>query len=209
LANEKLYEQMKKWTLILAMVTCSLMAFSQEEKEEEKEGGFKKQNIFTGGSISLSFGNRSFLVGGNPMLGYKIAEWIDAGIVLNYQYTSFRDYDVIGDKLRQNIYGGGVFTRIYPVNFLFGQAQFEHNFITLKYLPPDGSSPSKAKTSGNSFLVGAGYTQGRIRGLNDAFFYLSVLWDISNNEASPYTDVYGRATPIFRAGVNVYLFRSR
>jgi hypothetical protein len=116
---------------------------------------------------------------------------------------------VLGDKLRQNIYGGGVFTRIYPVNFLFVQGQFEHNFIKLKYLPPDDSSPEKAKTSGNSFLVGAGYTQGRIPGVNNAFFYLSVLFDISNNDASPYNNVEGNPTPILRAGVNVYLFRDR
>jgi hypothetical protein len=201
---------MKKWTLLLALVICSFAAFSQDEQEEEKENrGFKAENIFTGGSISLSFGNRSFLAGANPMLGYKIAEFIDAGIVFNYQHTSFRDYYINSDKLRHNIYGGGVFTRLFPVNFLFGQAQFEHNFIRLKYFPPDGSSPSKAKTSANSFLVGGGIAQGRMRGFNDAFFYFSVLWDVSDNDASPYTDVYGRARAIFRAGANVYLFRQK
>lgn len=198
---------MKQLTLMLALLACTATAFSQDEEEEHKEGGFKAENIFTGGSISLSFGNRMFLAGANPMIGYKVAEWLDAGFIINYQYTSFRDYDVIGDKLRQNIYGGGIFTRLYPVNFLFAQAQFEHNFIKLKYIPVDGSSPSTASTSGNSFLIGGGYTNGRIRGVNNTFFYLAVLFDISDNDTSPYTDVYGRVLPIFRAGINVYPFR--
>lgn len=196
---------MKKWSLLLALVACSMAGFAQDEQEPKK--GFKANNIFTGGSISLSFGSRSFLVGGNPTIGYKLADWVDAGLVFNYQYTSFRDYNVVGDKLRQNIYGGGVFTRLYPVNFLFGQVQFEHNFLTLKYIPNDGSSTYKTKTSANSLLVGAGYTQGRFPGVNNTFFYLSVLWDLADNDVSPYKDVYGRATPIFRAGLSIFPFR--
>ena len=198
---------MKKWTLLFALFVGTLTAFSQDEEEEQKQGGFKKQNIFAGGSVSLSFGNRSFLAGANPVIGYKIAEWIDAGIVLNYQYSSLRYLDE--DKLRQNIYGGGVFTRLFPINFLFGQAQFEHNFLSFKYIPSDGSSPQKANTSANSFLVGGGIAQGRRIGMNEAFFYFSILFDISDNANSPYTDIYGKARPIYRVGANFYLFRDR
>lgn len=196
----------KKWTLMLALAFSGLAAFSQDE-EQPSRGGFKKENIFSGGSVSLSFGSNSFLVGANPVLGYKIAEWVDAGVAINYQYTSFRNYNVIDDKLRQNIYGGGVFTRLYPVNFLFGQIQAEHNFFTLKYIFPDGSTPEKQKTSANSLLVGAGYTQGRIPGVNDGFFYLAVLWDIADNDISPYKNAAGNPVPVFRAGLNLYLFK--
>jgi hypothetical protein len=54
--------------------------------------------------------------------------------------------------------------------------------------------------------VGAGYTQGRIPG-NNGFFYLSVLFDVSGNKNSPYTDNYGRTIPIIRAGINIPLFK--
>lgn len=199
---------MKQWTLIIALLACTATAFAQDEEEEKPPKVFE-ENVFTGGSISLSFGNRMFLAGANPMIGYKIAEWIDGGIVINYQYTSFRDYQFIGYKMRQNIYGGGLFTRLYPVNFLFAQAQFEHNFLSAKLIPPDGSTPAKASTSGNSVLIGGGYTNGRIPGVNNTFFYLSILFDVSNNDASPYTDAYGKALPIFRAGINVYPFQPR
>jgi hypothetical protein len=199
---------MKQCTLMIALIACTFTGFGQDEEEEKGEKrGFKKENIFAGGSVSLSFGSRSFMVGANPMLGYKIAEWLDAGIVFNYQYTTFRDYTFMGDKLRQNIYGGGVFTRIYPVNFLFAQAQFEHNFIKVKYIPSDNTSSEKYNTSGNSFLVGAGYSQGRIPGMNNTFFYLSLLWDVSNSSTSPYTNSDGKPVAIYRAGINAFLFR--
>lgn len=200
---------MKKHMFVALLAMTISMANAQEEEETEK-GGFKKENLFSGGSISLSFFNNTFLVGANPVLGYKIAEWIDAGLVVNFQYSSQRDYSVFDDRLRQTIYGAGVFTRLFPVNFLFAQGQVEHNFITQKYIPPNNSGgvTQKASISANSILVGAGYTQGRIRGLNSGFFYLSVLFDISNNKNSPYTDGYGRVVPIIRGGVNIPLFQA-
>src|SRR5215207_269911 len=78
---------------------------------DDEQRGFKKENFFTGGSISLSFFNNSFLVGGNPVFGYSLAKWVDLGLVFNYNYTSYRDYFALDDKLRQTVYGGGVFTR--------------------------------------------------------------------------------------------------
>lgn len=199
---------MKQWIVMIALTICTTTGFAQYEREEEPErGGFKKENLFTGGSISLGLGNRSFSAGISPVFGYKIADWIDAGLVGNYQYTSFRQYYAIGDKLRQSTYGGGVFTRLYPVNFLFAQAQFEHNFITLKYLPPNGGSTEKYTSSANSFLVGAGYAEGRVPGMPSSFFSLAVLFDVSGNENSPYMNNLGRPTPIFRAGLNIYPFR--
>lgn len=198
---------MKQWTLLLTLIACTSTGYAQDEEEVPEKRGFKKENLFTGGSISLGFSNNSFVVGGSPVFGYKIANWIDAGLVGNYQYTSYRHYWVVNDKLRQSVYGGGVFTRLYPVNFLFAQAQFEHNFITLKYIPPNGASSEKVTTSANSFLVGAGYAEGRVPGMNSGFFSLAVLFDLSNNENSPYMNNQGRPVPIFRAGINVFLFR--
>ena len=109
---------MKK-QLIVGVI--SLLSFSfihaQDEPEEELKKGFKKENLFTGGSVSLSFGNNSFLIGGTPVFGYSLTKWLDAGLAVNFNYTSYRDYLQFDDRLRQTIYGGGAFTRIYPVRF--------------------------------------------------------------------------------------------
>jgi hypothetical protein len=180
---------------------------ARDDKKEEKEKGFKKENLFTGGSISLAFYNNTFLVGGSPVFGYSIAKWIDAGIVGNYNYTSYRDYNfVYNDKLHQTVYGGGVFAKIYPVRFLFAQAQFEHNFIQQKFIPEVGTKQTY-KTEANSFLIGGGYTTGRYGPGGPPYFYLAVLFDVSGNVNSPYTDGYGRTIPIIRGGIQVPLFQ--
>ena len=191
-------------SLSFCIAVCSLHA--QREKEEE-EKGFKMENLFTGGSVSLAFYNNTFLVGASPVFGYSITKWADAGIVVNYYYTSYRDYNfVFNDKVRQKVYGGGTFIKFYPVRFLFAQAQFEHNFINQKYIPNFGTTQTY-KTDANSFLVGGGYTTGRYGPGGDMFYYLAVLFDISGNVYSPYTDAHGRSIPIIRGGIQIPLFQ--
>jgi hypothetical protein len=198
---------MNKSYLLALLLFFSMAAKAQDE--EEAKGGFKKENLFTGGGISLSLSNYSFLVGASPVLGYRLADWADAGLVLNYQYNSLRDYPYIDYKQRQNIYGGGVFTRLFPVRFVFAQAQFEHNFISQKVIYPSGGGTEHYNTSANSLLIGLGYMQGRMPGFNSASYYLSLLWDVSGNSNSPYTDSRGRTIPILRGGVNIPLFQGR
>ncbi len=202
----------KTMSIIFGICFAGLSVLAQDEEDEkEKEGGFKKENLFTGGSISLAFYNSTFLVGGSPVFGYSIAKWVDLGIVANYNYTSYRDVTYYGsdDKLRQSVYGGGSFIKIYPVRFLFAQAQVEHNFIKQKYIPAGGGASSTDKHEANSFLIGGGYTTNRYADSDQPFFYVAVLFDIAKSAYSPYTDAYNRAIPIVRAGVQVPLFQGR
>lgn len=195
---------MKKKGLIILFTCLCGFAFAQDSTLQR---GFKKENLFTGGSLSLSFGNQQFLIGVNPVLGYSVTKWADVGIVTNYTYTSFRDYYTFDDRLRQSVYGGGVFTRIFPVRFVFLQGQAEHNFIKLKYLRGNGSAAETENQSATSFLVGGGYTTGRYAGSGRAFGYLAVLFDVGDSEYSPYKDGANRSIPIIRAGINVPLFQ--
>jgi len=200
---------------------CLLLAnavMAQDENEQDGKG-FKKENFFTGGSISVSFFNNTFLVGGSPVFGYSIARWADLGVVANYTYTSYKDYSYYGsdDKLRQSTYGGGFFTRLFPVKFLFAQAQIEHNWIKQKYIPVNGAS-IKDQVSSNSFLVGAGYTTGRNPDGKSVYGYLSILFDVLKEDNSPYVSYdYDPNTgaarvqqvPIIRAGLIVPLFQGK
>jgi hypothetical protein len=191
------------------------------QDEEEAEKGFKKENLFTGGSVTVSFFNHQTLLGANPILGYKIANWVDAGLAFNFLYSGARDYNEFNDKIRQTTYGPGIFTRLYPVSFLFAQAQYEHNYSTLKYIAAPGSInyiDGKIKTSANSLLLGAGFAQGRSEG-NNTFYYISVLFDVLKNINSPYVNVVYNPnnptqqritmTPVIRAGFNIALFQRR
>ncbi|HMT73215.1 MAG TPA: hypothetical protein PKA77_04065 [Chitinophagaceae bacterium] len=198
---------MKKLFLLLTIVSFTSACFAQDE-DQEKKGKFKKENLFTGGSVALAFYNNTFLVGGSPVLGYSLTNWADAGVVINYNYTSYRDYNgVFNDKLRQYVYGGGVFAKLYPVRFLFAQAQLEHNYYKLKYIQASSSYRETAKGDAGSFLIGGGYTSGREGAGGEPFYYLSVLFDVSGNENSPYTDGYGRSIPIIRGGLQIPLFQ--
>ncbi|MCW3073557.1 MAG: hypothetical protein JWP69_626 [Flaviaesturariibacter sp.] len=194
---------------LFLLVWVSIITIAAVAQEDSIRRGFKKENLFTGGSVSLSLGNGSFLAGVNPVLGYSLTKWVDAGIAINYTYASYRDYTVLNDKLRQSIYGGGVFTRIFPVRFLFAQGQLEHNFIRYKYLPPNGGNTELLKQSATSLLVGAGYTTGRFPGSSGSYGYFAVLFDALKDENSPYRDGQNRAIPIIRAGINVPLFQGR
>ena len=199
-----------KFKLLTLLIAASFISFygnAQENEEEEVKKGFKKENLFTGGSIALAFYNNTFLVGGSPVIGYSITNWADLGIVINYNYTSYRDYNFIfNDKLKQYVYGGGAFVKLYPVRFLFVQGQYEYNFIKQKFIPSNGVTQEYKAESG-SFLVGGGYTTGRFGRGGNPFFYLAVLFDISNNANSPYTDGYGRTIPIIRGGIQIPLFQ--
>jgi len=199
---------MKSKLAIFVFIVSVFSLNTKAQDQEEKEKIPFKQNLFTGGSISLAFFNNTFLVGGSPVLGYSITNWADLGIVVNYNYTVYRDYYVFDDRLKQQNYGGGGFVKLYPVRFLFAQAQWEYNFLRLKYIPPNNSGiEQKDKAEASSFLVGGGYTTGRQGRGGGPHYYLAILFDISNNPGSPYTDAYGRTIPIIRGGVQIPLFQ--
>ena len=207
---------MKKFLLITVMSLSLFYATAQEEGD----GGFQKERLFTGGSVTLSFFGGQTLLGANPVLGYTLNNWIDAGLAFNFLYNGSRDYYQYNDKIRQTVYGPGVFTRIYPVKFLFVQGQFEHNFSTLKYIPAPGGSylADKNKTGANSLLLGAGLAQGRQPGSN-TFYYISLLFDVLKDINSPYVNVNYNPdnpsqqridmVPIIRAGINIGLFQGK
>lgn len=219
---------MKKIYCVLTLVIAvSSFVIAQDEEvmvrnankdplPAEKEA--KKQKLFTGGNITVSFYSGGSILGASPVLGYKLNDYLDAGVVLNYVYQGSRDVYVYNDKLRQHVYGPGVFARVYPVSFLFAQAQLEQNFTNIKYISPASATPTdKYSANATSLLVGAGLSTGRSKG-GTSFFYFSVLADVLKNRNSPYVDLSHdpntgaeriRIVPVIRAGVNVGLFQKR
>ena len=203
---------MKKIIVTGLVFLMVLSATAQDEKiertDKENKGGFKKENLFVGGDITLGFGNSYTSLGASPYFGYSLNKYVDVAASFNFTYTSQRDYIFYGDKIRQTLYGPGAFVRVYPIKFLFAQAQYEHNFIKVKYHPVDNSGylPFTETIDANSFLVGAGWAGGRSED-NKSFYYISVSWDLLSNKNSPYVDGLGRAIPIIRAGYNIALFQ--
>ena len=156
--------------VIVLVLACflSINLFAQEKEmeavnESDEKKGFKMENLFTGGGIQLSFSGSTFIAGASPVLGYSINKWLDAGVVVNFTYYSNRHityyspgtglYYTSDDKLRQTLFGPGAFVKVYPVKFLFLQAQGEINFISQKIIYADNFPTEKTKYNVHSLLV--------------------------------------------------------
>lgn len=194
---------MKKSFLILILSSFSIITFSQKQDEEIK--GFKRENIFLGGSIGLNAGgwNNTFFIGANPQIGYSIANFLDAGIVTNLNFFSL-NYNQAGFDYKQSSfnYGAGIFMKLYPVNQFHLQAQYEHNWISSNVTQRQTGLKQKFNDKAPSLLLGAGY--GR-RIIGETSFFTTILFDVSKNLNSPYIDSYGDAIPVIRTGVTFYL----
>ncbi|MBN9350135.1 MAG: hypothetical protein J0H55_05565 [Chitinophagaceae bacterium] len=200
---------MKKIFVIVILMLMSFGIHAQDQKEEKSQS-FNRQRLFTGGDLNLGFSSIATNLGISPVFGYSVSNWADAGVTLNFNYLSQRDYQTDGDKLRQTIIGPGVFVRLFPINFLFGTAQYEYNFMRYKYIPAIGPSTSNDiyHINAPSLLLGIGYAGGRVSGSN-TYYYFSISWDVMRDQNSPYVDVHGREIPVIRAGYNIGLFQGK
>ncbi len=198
---------MKKLLLIIIASACLNFAkaqYNQYSDDDYENRGFKKENVFLGGSLSLGFGSGSFAVGGNPEIGYSLGRFVDAGLIFNLNYYSQKDYNSNGSYSSFN-YGGGIFFRAWPVPFLFAQVQPEINWIsyTEKY---ENFPDVKNTVSAASLITGIGYGQ-HVLGQGNYFFMIGL--DVLNDRYSPYSDGYGNPYPIIRGGFDIYLKPSR
>lgn len=197
--------------LFVAFVFIHSLSLKAQENTEETRG-FKIDRMFVGASIGLGFGSGVFNVGGNPEVGYSIANWLDAGISGNINYTSVKARYNNNYRQRSTIYGGGPFLRIFPVKGFFIQALPEYNRINSNLRDMQFGTDFKFKDEALSFLVGLGYGS---RMIGQSGFFTSIMFDVGNNSSSPYIntyiDSYGNVArnklPVIRTGFNFYLGR--
>jgi len=189
-------------------------AFAQERKpqrvytysDEGADGGFSKNNLFLGGSLQLGFGSYSFNAGVSPEIGYSLNSWLDAGVVVNFNYNSIRADPYFTGNIRYHTinYGGGVFGRAYVLPFLFLTAQPEFNWQNTNAKDMNSGETATFNTNAGSLLLGAGYGQ---RVIGQGSFYIAVMFDAIANKNSPYNDINGHPLPVIKAGFNFYLHK--
>jgi hypothetical protein len=198
---------MKKIFFTLLFISSSVFIMAQDGDTDEKF--FKKENLFTGGTLNLSFGNLITNVGVSPFFGYSLNRYVDVAGSIGFNYISQRDNFVVNDKLRQTLFGPGAFVRLFPVDFVFAQVQYEYNLMTNRYIPAPGSTLNRETFNfdAHSLLLGGGISSGRRFPLQKSYYYFSVLWDFGNSPNSPYRDNLNRSVPIIRAGYNIALFQ--
>lgn len=192
------------------MAQHSPRQYNTYQEEDNGGTGFRKENLFLGGSLNIGYSGYDFNVGGAPEIGYSLNRWIDAGLLVNLNYSSERA-DPSGywnDNLRQRYftYGAGAFARFWPIHFLFLQVEPEHNWTkySYKYFPsgPEGSQQLDA----TSLLLGIGYGQ---RFVGRSSFYIAIMFDALSNYGSPYRDFNSAAIPVIKAGFDIYLHPRR
>lgn len=206
-----------KFLVIAACVTMAATAAVAQERmpnrvntytDEGNGNGFLKQNLFIGGGLDLGFAADQFNVGVNPEIGYSLNRWLDAGLVINFNYvsvsadpTGYYNPDL---SEKEFIYGGGAFARVFFLPFLFVAVQPEFNWThdTQKY--EAYSTTYTLNESAPSLLLGMGYAR---RQVGEGTFYLAIMFDAAGNKWSPYNDLNGHPLPVIRAGFDLFPHR--
>ncbi len=144
-----------------------------------------RDRVYYGGSIILSFGDVT-RIGVYPMVAYKLNPKLSVGVELGYEYLEFDDFDQSG-----NNYGGSVFGRYRIVPQLYAHAEYQ--MINYEIFT---SSTTSERDWVPFFLVGGGFSSKL--GAN-TWTYVEVLFDVLNDDNSPYED----GEPIISVGVGV------
>ena len=189
---------MKKSLLFFALLISSIAVFAQYE-EEEKEKGFKRDQLFIGSGINLGFFN-GFILGLNPEVGYSLNRFVDVGVGVNVNYITQNEINA-PITYRQFVIGGGPFIRVWPVNMIFLGGQFEFNRIAFS-VKDNGTVMGRTNYTAPSILVGGGYGN---RLIGRSQFYTSIMVDVLRDPKSPYIDQFNRLQPVFRTTFLFYL----
>ena len=188
-------------TLLLLSSLC-INAQETEEAKEEKEKGFRKENLFLGGNFGLSFGDYT-LINVSPQLGYRLNDYLAVGFGINGQYVKDRLRDFNGNtvyKSSRGVVGLNTFGRVYPVRFLMLQVQPEANYLFGKDTYYTGSPTGTFKMDAMiepSLLVGGGAVLQQGRGA----LIISAMYDVFQRQYSP----YGKR-PVYNIGYIVGLY---
>lgn len=176
-----------KISLVALGLFLSCFAFSQSDdygvpheavRERNRTSEFKER-LFFGGGLGLAFGDY-LVVNVNPQVGYKLTEWLGAGVGLDYNY--------IGNSLYKfQTVGPSLFTRAKAWDKILGQVEFTQVFVNEQF---EGQT---FKYNFPACLAGIGYQEGDGNG----GFFIMLLYDVIQDPKSPF--VY----PVFRAGFSI------
>ncbi|MET0244193.1 MAG: hypothetical protein ABW174_12025 [Flavitalea sp.] len=126
----------------------------------------------------------------SPQLGYRFNRYLAAGVGVNALYSSFRSIYANGggtaSRTNYGVAGVNAFGRVYPIEFVFLQAQPEANYVWGKQ--KNYFENREYRLGGKivpSLLLGAG---GAIPTGNTGAFIVMAQYDVLQNERTPYGD---------------------
>jgi hypothetical protein len=149
---------------------------------------------YFGGTVGFNFWGDYFYLSVNPLVGYQVSPKFSIGGKVQYAYINDQRYE--GLELTSHNYGAGIFARYRPIYQIYLHAEFDYasyeNYTIY-------ANPYRAESERNwvpFLLLGGGYVQ-RIG--NNASVYVEVLFDVIQDENSPYEDW----DPIISVGAGV------
>jgi len=155
-------------------------------KKEKNKGPSK---WYFGGNLTFTFGSYT-AIGIWPLAAYKITPKLSLGIQPGYEYLKYDNY---GSSYETSNYGIRIFSRYRVIP----QAYVHAEYATINYelqRPVDGGGYETYREWVPFLFLGAGFSQ-RLGGRTYA--YVQVLFDVLNNENSP----YGSGEPFWTIGV--------
>jgi len=127
-----------KSVLFTLMLCFALNGISQYDVEDVKNDTVAepainwftlKQRIYVGGELGLSFGGGATFINIAPLIGYDITERFSAGLSATYQLWRVNSFNF-------NTFGGGVFTRLRPIEPIIMQLEYDLFNTCLLYTSP-------------------------------------------------------------------------
>ncbi|GAB1454351.1 hypothetical protein MASR2M47_44070 [Draconibacterium sp.] len=143
--------------------------------------------IYYGGYLNLSFGTYTS-IGVVPMFAYKITPKLSTGTKLSYQYLHYKDGPHVNEESN---YGFSLFNRLRVTPQFYAHAEFSSQ--NYKFYNDLGESERKWVPF---LFVGGGYS---VPISNNTWFNTEVLFDVLQNENSP----YAAWEPFFSVGFGV------
>lgn len=187
---------MPKFRFLLMLFCCSTVSVFAQQVDTTasktpppppKQSTPGPSKVYYGGILGLSFGDY-FRISLEPYVGYKVTPKFSLGGKIRYEYIEDKRYS---EKLTSSNYGGSVFTRfrLHPRVYAHGEyAYMSYNYQTANLESERHWVPF--------LLLGGGLVQ---RAGARASMYVEVLWDVLQDDNSPYDS----GSPFVSIGVGV------
>jgi hypothetical protein len=178
-------------TTILLVLFIGLVSYAQTNDPDSTKPSQPPQEVqqsqpskwYYGGTVGFNFWGDYFYLSVNPLVGYQVSPKFSVGGKLQYAYINDQRYDPL--ELTSHNYGASIFTRYRPIYQIYLHAEFAYasyeNYTI--YV-----NPYRAESERNwvpFLLLGGGFVQHI--GPN-ASVYAEVLFDVIQDENSPYED---------------------
>jgi len=182
---------MKKFILLLLLPVCFTFAQTAPKdtvvSPQPTEKQPKVNPWYYGGTIGFNFWSDYFYLSVNPLVGYNVSPQFSVGGKLQYAYINDKS-DERADVTSNN-YGASVFSRYRPIPQLYFHAEFAYGSYekhTIISFPLSHETKVESERNWVPFLyLGGGYVQ---QLSPNASVYVEVLFDVIQDENSPYED---------------------